>query len=134
MFRIILVMLPGFNSLQVDSKPEVNSSYRSWVTCFNSLQVDSKLKELGYDPYIMIQFQFLIGRLKTWPRRTSTPKQLSFNSLQVDSKPPGVLSGVPPVPCFNSLQVDSKPRRTYIFGGIYLCFNSLQVDSKRKKV
>ena len=55
------------------------------------------------------QFQFLIGRLKTWEYCIVRIAEVSFNSLQVDSKLQCFFSFFIQLPeSFNSLQVDSK--------------------------
>ena len=84
--RLIDLLMWSFNSLQVGSKLRGDRHELIQKLSFNSLQVGSKLPQFFPYSHMMIEFQFLIGRLKTLRFYFSYSSVLCFNSLQVGSK------------------------------------------------
>ena len=132
---------------QAQNAVRINEGVKRVVDSFNSLQVGSKQKEgsMKFSKYVQFQFligrlkttiafepaeiihlfQFLIGRLKTFVMFTACNHSLfCFNSLQVGSKPISLYSDTLFSNCFNSLQVGSK-HEPEIVAGINFSFVSI---------
>ena len=72
-----------FNSIKVRLERARVSAVRLSASNFNSIKVRLELEAAGINPYLMLEFQFHKGTIRTSSSNQPTALQVNFNSIKV---------------------------------------------------